>query len=177
MHGYDAYSNKVYKREILYKLYEREYLEPEPIVKYVPIYVCPCGNKSLEKYGHYCNYSETRVVIDTVTRTIETFKFFCKCGKEFDKKEELDDHSCEIVQKTVYRCRCNHEFENEGEFDHHICNSVLEEKKCIICEDKIRNVVLVPCGHAQTCYTCAEGCNRRCPTCRQEVTSIVKIFM
>ncbi|KAI9034563.1 zinc finger, C3HC4 type-domain-containing protein [Hyaloraphidium curvatum] len=52
-------------------------------------------------------------------------------------------------------------------------------KECMICLDEEREVVLVPCGHATLCFNCGEDIKRRgnCPTCRQEVRSIMRVFL
>lgn len=51
-------------------------------------------------------------------------------------------------------------------------------KECIICLEEEREVVLVPCGHATFCFDCGEGIQRtrECPTCRCEVTSVMRFF-
>jgi len=57
--------------------------------------------------------------------------------------------------------------------------SVLDDEfRCIICSDRRRDVVLVPCGHLSICLTCSNLLPepKRCPVCRSDVTQIVKVY-
>ena len=50
------------------------------------------------------------------------------------------------------------------------------ERKCIICMDRLPEVVLVPCGHMNLCAPCAHQWheeNDNCPTCRKAIQMIV----
>ena len=47
---------------------------------------------------------------------------------------------------------------------------------CIICCDNERSVVFLPCGHLIACGTCAIQF-KTCPTCRSEITSLIKAFL
>jgi len=52
--------------------------------------------------------------------------------------------------------------------------------KCVICLEKPRSHVFVPCGHYATCGTCAtvslQRDGNRCPMCRQPVEKAIKIY-
>ena len=51
---------------------------------------------------------------------------------------------------------------------------------CAVCMDKPRDAVLVPCGHASMCFSCASAvmaANRRCPICRARAENHVRLFM
>jgi hypothetical protein len=53
------------------------------------------------------------------------------------------------------------------------------ENVCCVCMDKRKDAVCVPCGHKAMCLECAEmlkARERRCPVCRQEIGSIVRVF-
>lgn len=44
-----------------------------------------------------------------------------------------------------------------------------KEYLCVICMDKMIDVMLVPCGHLCCCVTCAKSIqNKRCPICRDK---------
>mmetsp|Transcript_22393 Transcript_22393/g.49042 ORF Transcript_22393/g.49042 Transcript_22393/m.49042 type:complete len:901 (-) Transcript_22393:399-3101(-) len=52
--------------------------------------------------------------------------------------------------------------------------------ECSICFEMEADTVLVPCGHAATCYTCAESVNqgnKQCPICRVEFDSFVRYYI
>ena len=46
--------------------------------------------------------------------------------------------------------------------------------ECCVCMDTVPLVILAPCGHKRTCAACFDRCQRRCPTCRAVVTSVMK---
>lgn len=48
--------------------------------------------------------------------------------------------------------------------------------ECVICADKIRNVVFFPCLHLVSCEVCYKKL-KKCPTCSKEVITIVKCFL
>eukprot|EP01065_Artemidia_motanka_P049059 TRINITY_DN804_c1_g1_i1.p1 TRINITY_DN804_c1_g1~~TRINITY_DN804_c1_g1_i1.p1 ORF type:complete len:653 (+),score=195.05 TRINITY_DN804_c1_g1_i1:111-2069(+) len=56
---------------------------------------------------------------------------------------------------------------------------MMDERLCVVCAERDRSVVLVPCGHAMTCKQCAADIRARtgqCPTCRQAVTDAVEAY-
>ena len=51
--------------------------------------------------------------------------------------------------------------------------------ECSTClEPRTRTFLLVPCGHATFCQECAERFHedKRCPTCRAEITGKIRVF-
>lgn len=61
-----------------------------------------------------------------------------------------------------------------------VVNDALEEKTleqqgCRICEDAVKEVTFVPCGHIVACNACAQFLNE-CPVCRKAINSKVRIF-
>ena len=55
-----------------------------------------------------------------------------------------------------------------------------ERQQCIICFERPRAVVFVPCGHLVSCEACVslvQGTDANCPSCRQHITSQVRAFM
>ena len=59
-------------------------------------------------------------------------------------------------------------------------------KLCVICIDKPREIVLIPCGHMCYCVDCSELIDKRakyeapkdknCPLCRKTITMKTKIY-
>lgn len=50
---------------------------------------------------------------------------------------------------------------------------------CIICADGPRDAVFAPCGHRATCEPCGTRLQRqaeRCPICRRNITSTVRVY-
>ncbi|XP_064608189.1 RING finger protein unkempt homolog isoform X2 [Liolophura sinensis] len=49
-------------------------------------------------------------------------------------------------------------------------------RKCLICQDQNRNVVLMPCSHYVVCDSCAGNCTK-CPFCQVPVTQRSSLLM
>jgi hypothetical protein len=57
---------------------------------------------------------------------------------------------------------------------------VLARKKCIVCMDALRDVLLLPCKHLVLCSGCAQQMEGRgaldsCPYCRQTCVKRVRV--
>jgi hypothetical protein len=42
---------------------------------------------------------------------------------------------------------------------------------CVVCTEKTRDVILMPCGHCAVCHECVISLSK-CPMCREQITSI-----
>ena len=57
--------------------------------------------------------------------------------------------------------------------------ALAEAQECVVCMEQEKSYVLVPCGHAVVCQSCAENImatTRACPVCRQHVEQVIKLF-
>ena len=49
-----------------------------------------------------------------------------------------------------------------------------EEKQCVVCMDKEKDVALDPCGH-RVCAVCSQSLDE-CPTCRQNIAGRIRLY-
>ena len=68
-----------------------------------------------------------------------------------------------------------------AEKDEKLNSDVKESELCIICKERASCTVITDCGHSNLCVTCARNLvlvqkYDKCPTCRKQMTNIIKIF-
>ena len=56
-----------------------------------------------------------------------------------------------------------------------IVEAAQQAGECVICLEELRTTALIPCGHRAVCDTCA-GDMKKCPLCRRDVTSTLRVF-
>ncbi|RHY97268.1 hypothetical protein DYB37_007542 [Aphanomyces astaci] len=62
----------------------------------------------------------------------------------------------------------------------HSTSDVAEGEECVVCLDRPKQTVCVPCGHVAVCVPCANALQRtthKCPVCRRDVREVVKWFL
>lgn len=62
------------------------------------------------------------------------------------------------------------------------CESAITMVNCVICYDKIRDTILVPCMHVATCQLCTRRImesesTSNCPICRRHIESAPQIYL
>jgi len=83
------------------------------------------------------------------------------------------EHQIEALEKAL--------FEKDEIIENLKANSVpLAEENCIICFEKERNHILIPCGHLILCKSCCDTFKERnisnCPLCQSKINLICKVF-
>ena len=65
----------------------------------------------------------------------------------------------------------------------HRLNEQHDRQMCVVCQDEVKNILLLPCRHLCTCIDCAEtiisspaAVQRQCPLCRSRIGSIVEVY-
>lgn len=52
-----------------------------------------------------------------------------------------------------------------------------EERLCIVCEDGLKSILLMPCRHLCMCRSCSSHPEiKKCPICRQDITNKVEVY-
>ncbi len=59
----------------------------------------------------------------------------------------------------------------------------IESRMCIICMEKVKTIIVIPCGHKVFCDHCSQvhknhnnNQTNQCPICRKPVQSFVKVY-
>ncbi|XP_034240127.1 baculoviral IAP repeat-containing protein 7-like [Thrips palmi] len=55
-------------------------------------------------------------------------------------------------------------------------SSTVDKKNCIMCYEKVLSVTFLPCAHLCCCDDCWTAFDR-CPMCREEITTVLKVFL
>lgn len=53
--------------------------------------------------------------------------------------------------------------------------SAISGEECVVCMDKARAAVILPCGHLHTCMECTANLSD-CPVCRRPIERVVRAF-
>jgi hypothetical protein len=83
------------------------------------------------------------------------------------------------VKGKDYKHRRDSELVEENHVSENVVadDDVQEKLECIICLERQRDVALLPCKHFCVCVQCYFGLQEKCPTCQQDVTDFLKVFV
>jgi signal recognition particle receptor subunit beta/rubrerythrin len=100
--------------------------------------------------------------------TTETVKQFKKKAQPIGNLSSIPNSA--LAEKLVQEQEKREQLEE-------IINQNEEQTMCIVCEEHSIDVVCIPCGHLIMCQGCSTKLEEsNCPSCRQHVTSFVRIF-
>ena len=95
------------------------------------------------------------------------------------KQEHIQDSICEFIMSSEY-------YKAEAWILNEKLKKIIHEKlkvetsnepKCMMCLDRIQNIILKPCGHVGICHECYEKLEfNECPFCRKHVDRIVNLL-
>ena len=101
------------------------------------------------------------------------------------------DPSFEVLDKTEIEKMSIHElreirdkiqasFTSDFNFIQNVIDKKGEDKtppnECVICLDRKKDTVLIPCGHICICLHCSESYKTSCPICREKITTVQQIY-
>uniref|UniRef100_A0A097DBN9 Iap-1 protein n=1 Tax=Bombyx mori nuclear polyhedrosis virus TaxID=271108 RepID=A0A097DBN9_NPVBM len=125
----------------------------------------------------------------------ETVCFFCDCcvrdwhtNEDAWQRHATENPQCYFVLSVKGKEFCQNAItathvdkrDDDDDDDDNLNESVddIEEKyECKVCLERQRDAVLMPCRHFCVCVQCYFGLDQKCPTCRQDVTDFIKIFV
>lgn len=94
--------------------------------------------------------------------------FFLKKGMEERLREEADNYSKyfninKVIEKQTYTLESQKEKTNK-------IHEIKELNECIICMEKQRNVIFIPCYHLICCQNCGlTNVSNECPECKKKI--------
>lgn len=92
----------------------------------------------------------------------EIEKFIEENEKKFLKKYPVPLEKTELLLKKLEESKVK-------------IKELKEEKKCVICVDKPKSIIFLPCGYLVSCEECAKILER-CPICRRSIKTKEKFF-
>lgn len=120
----------------------------------------------------------------------ETVCFFCDCHvRDWNQNDDpwsrhvAENSQCYFVMSVKgenYFVNSQHINEcniDEHEIEHVPSIEIEQRLECTICLERQRDAVLLPCRHFCVCVQCYFGLLEKCPTCRQDVTDFIKVFV
>eukprot|EP00316_Scyphosphaera_apsteinii_P017255 CAMPEP_0119325442 /NCGR_PEP_ID=MMETSP1333-20130426/65823_1 /TAXON_ID=418940 /ORGANISM="Scyphosphaera apsteinii, Strain RCC1455" /LENGTH=187 /DNA_ID=CAMNT_0007333427 /DNA_START=16 /DNA_END=575 /DNA_ORIENTATION=+ len=88
-------------------------------------------------------------------------------------KFRTDDMALSSMSVPELRTLEAHLSESLTKVQHYLERESDERRLCIICMEREKEIVFIPCAHFITCSRCAERCTR-CPKCRDEIDSRIQ---
>jgi hypothetical protein len=80
---------------------------------------------------------------------------------EYNKRMLIVENNLQELQKKVRKLKAK-------------CK---DKKQCVVCWERDRNYILIPCGHYMLCGTCAcTTLGKECPYCRKQIYDIQQVF-
>lgn len=116
--------------------------------------------RALEKWGHLALIARLRLD-DAVEEG---------AGNEVEERKEQEGLA-DIVDRPVFQQSKPIAVPNS--------KKQVEEKDvfCVVCDERGREVAFIPCGHRCCCSLCSNRLeSKTCPMCRQQFTSVLRVF-
>ncbi|UZE89791.1 IAP-1 [Parapoynx stagnalis nucleopolyhedrovirus] len=123
----------------------------------------------------------------------ETVCFFCDCkirdwhhDDEPWRRHVAENPQCFFVVSVKgknYNGECQkNQHDNIRDITQHETKNVgvIESEgrlECTICLERQRDAVLLPCRHFSICVRCYFSLDKKCPSCRQDITDFIKVFV
>ena len=96
-------------------------------------------------------------------------------------KYEGQFYEDEMHGQGTFTCTNGVKYEGQWDQNQYVPGSADEQNKsttCVVCQVKQREMAFSPCNHLCVCMGCAifDKFNGKCPTCREPVTGMLRIY-
>ena len=97
-----------------------------------------------------------------------------------EKKEEIrrkDSPRWQIKKKAKNEDEENEMYKNTIDQENFIQDweRLKQERACVVCLDRVKNIIFLPCAHLAACVECSVSM-QKCPVCRAPVEATVRTF-
>lgn len=136
---------------------------------------------------------ENFLIVDPQLLTLNTFmngdaiKYFVSINGDVKKETAIEKSVFDMLllaknfaEETGQDLKINfHKLHRPGQ---NPANGVLFVKKvpqgseCVVCQDKAKDTVLMPCKHLCVCQECGEKITDACPLCRTKIKEKIKVY-
>ena len=96
---------------------------------------------------------------------------FYKHKKDENERDDEEDESDDYSQHGLQ----NDGDDDDDDYENDINNYNECDNECVICMDKKREYICIPCGHYCLCRNCKNRMKGKCPVCRRKC-QIIKVF-
>lgn len=93
--------------------------------------------------------------------------------------ERIKESICEFIMSNAYYEAEAEQIKKQLKTIHHekIAVDKSTEPTCILCDNRLQNIILKPCGHVCICEECYFNLeNKRCPCCKANIDEIINLL-
>lgn len=91
---------------------------------------------------------------------------------KIDKEIKKLENQIEALEKAL--------FEKDEIIENLLNSGAIKGEKCIVCLDKLRSHIIIPCGHFILCKSCVDIYQDKkifnCPFCQNNIDTICKVY-